>query len=54
MSKITYDALKIDGLRIVFSQISESCKELGIEFFIVGAIARNIWYVSNDQNPVGT
>jgi len=54
MSKIKYDALAIDGLREVFIQISETCKELAIEFFIVGAIARNIWYVSNDENSRGT
>jgi len=54
MSKIKYDALAIDGLKEVFIQISETCKELEIEFFIVGAIARNIWYVSNDKNSRGT
>lgn len=54
MSKINYDALAIDGLKEVFIQISESCKDLAIEFFIVGAIARNIWYVSNDENSRGT
>lgn len=54
MSKIEYDALAIDGLKEVFIQISETCKELEIEFFIVGAIARNIWYVSNDKNSRGT
>ena len=54
MSKISYEALSIEGLKDVFLQISEMCKELGIDFFIVGAIARNIWYVSNDQNPKGT
>lgn len=54
MSKINYDALAIDGLKEVFIQISETCKELEIEFFIVGAIARNIWYVSKDENSRGT
>jgi len=54
MSKINYDALAIDGLKEVFVQISETCKELEIEFFIVGAIARNIWYLSNDENSRGT
>ena len=54
MSKISYDALAIEGLKEVFIQISETCKELEIEFFIVGAIARNIWYVSKDENSRGT
>jgi len=54
MSKISYDALEIDGIKEVFIQISESCKELEIDFFIVGAIARNIWFVSNDKLSEGT
>lgn len=54
MSKINYDALAIDGLKKVFIQISETCKELEIDFFIIGAIARNIWYVSNNENSRGT
>lgn len=54
MSSIDYDSLVIDGLREVFLQISKSCISLDIDFFIVGAIARNIWYVANDQNPKGT
>jgi len=54
MSKINYNALAIDGLQEVFIQISETCKELKIDFFIIGAIARNIWYVSNNENSKGT
>ncbi len=54
MSKINYDALAIDGLKEVFIQISRTCKDLGIDFFIVGAIARNIWYVSHNENSKGT
>lgn len=50
MSKINYNALAIDGLKEVFIQISKTCKELKIDFFIIGAIARNIWYVSNNEN----
>ncbi len=54
MSKINYNALAIDGLKEVFIQINETCNELEIEFFIVGAIARNIWYVSKNENSRGT
>lgn len=54
MSKISYDALAIEGLKEVFLQISETCKDLDIDFFIVGAIARNIWYVANRETPKGT
>ena len=54
MSKINYNALAVDGLKEVFLQVSESCRELNIEFIIVGAIARNIWYVHNDMKARGT
>lgn len=54
MSKISYNALAIDGLKKVFIQISETCKEQGVDFFIIGAIARNIWYVLNNEASKGT
>ncbi len=54
MSKINYNALAITGLKEVFIQLSETCKELEIDFFIIGAIARNIWYVTNNENSRGT
>jgi len=54
MSKISYNALAVEGLKEIFLQVSKTCIELDIGFFIVGAIARNIWYVTNDKNPAGT
>jgi len=54
MSKISYSDLAVEGLKEVFLQISETCKVLDIDFFIVGAIARNIWYIKNNKNPTGT
>lgn len=48
--KISYESLAIDGLKEVLVHINEICKSLNIDFFIVGAIARNIWYVANDVN----
>lgn len=54
MSKINYDALQIDGLKEVFIQINETCTKLEIDFFIIGAIARNIWFVENDEEARGT
>ena len=54
MSKINYEALAVEGLKDVLIQVSNTCKNLEIDFFIVGAIARNIWYVSNNENPSGT
>ncbi len=54
MSKISYDALAVVGLKDVLIQISETCNELNIDFFIVGAVARNIWYASHNKSPTGT
>jgi predicted nucleotidyltransferase len=54
MWKANYDSLAIEGLREPLVHISDTCKELGIDFFIVGAIARNIWLVFHDENPSGT
>lgn len=54
MSRLTYDALSVDGLKEVLQQISSACKKLEIDFFIVGAVARNIWLASNSEPTSGT
>ena len=53
-SKIPYDALQVEGLKEVLAQVSEACHELDIHFFIVGAIARNVWFADHDQQAAGT
>lgn len=53
-SKISYDALQVEGLKEVLAQVSSACDELGIHFFIVGAIARNVWFAVHDEKPTGT
>lgn len=54
MSSLNYDALAADGLKDILQQVSSACKELGINYFIVGAVARNIWYASNGESVSGT
>lgn len=54
MSKIGYDELAVDGLKKILNQISTLCKRLDIDFFIVGAVARNVWHASHDEIPQGT
>ncbi len=54
MSKISYEALKVEGLKEVLTQISDTCLRLGIDFFIVGAVARNLWLVENQIEASGT
>lgn len=54
MLKTTYDALAVEGLKQPLEEISTACKALEINFFIVGAVARNIWLTTNDESPSGT
>ncbi len=54
MSRINYNMLAVPGLEVVLIQISTVCQELEIDFFIVGAIARNIWHAIHNENPQGT
>ena len=54
MLKTTYDSLAVEGLKKPLEEIASTCKELGINFFLVGAIARNIWLATNDERPTGT
>lgn len=54
MLRTEYSSLAVDGLQKPLKEIKNACETLGINFFIVGAIARNIWFVTNDKNPTGT
>ncbi|MEZ5055515.1 MAG: hypothetical protein R2879_00615 [Saprospiraceae bacterium] len=54
MLTTNYDLLKVEGLKTPLQEISEACNILGINFFIVGAIARNIWLAANKENATGT
>lgn len=54
MSKISYEALKVEGLKEVLIQISDACLRTGIDFFIVGAVARNFWLAENQKETSGT
>jgi len=54
MSTLKYNTLKIKGLRDVLTQISNACSELEIDYFIVGALARNVWFTQNNLPARGT
>lgn len=49
-----HDALGNEYLKRIISDTIEASNDLGIDFFGVGALARNIWYVENDKPPRGT
>lgn len=54
MSKLLYKALGTISLKNIVSDVKTASDKLEIDFFGVGALARNIWYVENDENPRGT
>ncbi len=47
-------SLAINGLQTVLDEVQDCCTALDIDFFIVGALARNIWYVKHDAPAQGT
>ncbi len=49
-----YEALGNEYLQNIISDTIEAAGELGINFFGVGALARNVWYVENDRIARGT
>lgn len=51
---LSYDALKAPGLQDVLHQVSSTCRAVGVDFFMVGAIARNVWFASHEEFPRGT
>lgn len=54
MSQLLYNALQTPSLKEVINDLRKVCKKLDIDFFGIGALARNIWYVANQENPRGT
>lgn len=49
-----YEALGNKHLKDIISDTIDASNELGIEFFGVGALARNIWFLENNLTPRGT
>lgn len=49
-----YEALGNEYLKNIISDTIAATNELGIDFFGVGALARNVWYVENDRPARGT
>lgn len=52
--RISYDALKAPGLKDILEQVSRTCNAIGVDFFMVGAVARNVWFASHEKFPRGT
>ncbi len=54
MSKLFYKALGSASLKDIISDINAASTQLDVDFFGVGAFARNVWYVSNNEASRGT
>lgn len=54
MSKILYEALGTTSLKEIVNDVKTAAGQLEIDFFGVGALARNIWYIEHNENPRGT
>ncbi|WP_338789934.1 hypothetical protein [Bernardetia sp. MNP-M8] len=54
MSKLLYNALQVPSLKEVVNDLREVCEKLEIDFFGIGALARNIWYLDNEKEARGT
>ncbi|AFM03561.1 hypothetical protein Fleli_1123 [Bernardetia litoralis DSM 6794] len=54
MSKLLYNALQVPSLREVINDLREVCEKLEIDFFGIGALARNVWYLDNEKEARGT
>ena len=54
MSKIIYKLLGTVALKPIIKDVKTASEQLNIDFFGVGALARNVWYVMNDEYARGT
>ena len=54
MPQNIYDALGNSNLKKVFEDIIAASAALGVDFFGVGALVQNIWYLENNKMPRGT
>jgi predicted nucleotidyltransferase len=54
MSNLLYSALQNSHLKDIVHDLQKAASELEINFFGVGALACNVWYVSNNEQARGT
>lgn len=54
MSNLLYKNLQNSHLKDIIHDLQKAATELKIDFFGIGALARNTWYVSNDEPSRGT
>ncbi|HSZ26469.1 MAG TPA: hypothetical protein VK766_12140 [Cytophagaceae bacterium] len=50
--KIDLNNLHNDGLKELFQSLEEAFKVLDVDFYLIGALARDIWFLGNSQSRV--
>lgn len=53
-SKINLNEVRDPRLREVLMHVDECCFELGIDFYILGALARDVWFTKEGIAALGT
>lgn len=54
VSKINLNETKESRLRELLLTVQNCCLELGIDFYIIGALARDIWFTKEGVSALGT
>jgi predicted nucleotidyltransferase len=54
MSDLLYSVLNNPYLERIVGDVRTACDELNLDFFAVGALARNVWYTAHDMPARGT
>ena len=52
--KINFEQLRQEGLKELFGSLEKAFDTLGIDFYIVGAIARDTWFAHSGIKTIGT
>ena len=52
--KINFDALRQEGLKSLFEALERSFNHLNIDFYLVGATARDTWFAQKGIKTLGT
>lgn len=52
--KINFESLRQEGLKPLFEALERGFKALHIDFYLVGAIARDTWFAHHGILPLGT
>lgn len=52
--KINFESLRQEGLKPLFEALERGFKALNIDFYLVGAIARDTWFAHHGIIPLGT